>query len=112
MQDSLGTFLLIPLGGVTLRAMSPHPKGVSGNAQTPHPANSSDSHLRYLVADMSCEHCRVAVTEEVQSVSGVASVNVDLDAKLVIVHGCDIDGEAVIAAIDEAGYDAVFDAAA
>jgi len=79
---------------------------------TPHPANSSDSHLRYLVADLSCEHCRLAVTEEVQSVSGVASVDVDLDAKLVIVHGCDIDGEAVIAAIDEAGYDAVFDAAA
>jgi copper chaperone len=111
-SHSIETFLLIPLGGVTLRAMSLHPKGVSGTTQTPHPANSSDLHLRYLVADMSCEHCRVAVTEEVQSVSGVASVDVDLDAKLVIVHGCDIDGEAVIAAIDEAGYDAVFDAAA
>ena len=38
---------------------------------------------------------------------GVAAVDVDLDAKLVHVHGADADRAAVVAAIDEAGYDAV-----
>jgi copper chaperone CopZ len=56
---------------------------------------------------MTCEHCRVAVTEEVAQVAGVASVAVDLDTKLVRVDGSAVDRAAVIAAIDEAGYDAV-----
>jgi copper chaperone len=64
-------------------------------------------HTTYLVAGMTCEHCRVAVTEEVTQVAGVASVDVDLDRKLVRVGGTDVDEAAVIAAIDEAGYDAV-----
>jgi copper chaperone CopZ len=68
---------------------------------------SSLSHTTYLVAGMTCEHCRVAVTEEVTEVAGVASVDVDLDSKLVRVSATDVDEAAVIAAIDEAGYDAV-----
>jgi copper chaperone CopZ len=72
--------------------------GVSDPTNTAH---------RYLVAGMTCEHCRVAVTQEVQTVAGVASVDVHLDTKLVTVRGDDVDSEAVIAAIDEAGYDAV-----
>ena len=56
---------------------------------------------------MTCEHCRVAVTEEVTQVAGVASVEVDLDTKLVRVDGTGVDEAAVVAAIDEAGYDAV-----
>jgi copper chaperone CopZ len=47
------------------------------------------------------------VTSEVTRVAGVSAVDVDLDAKLVHVHGDDVDREAVVAAIDEAGYDAV-----
>ena len=61
----------------------------------------------YLVAGMTCSHCRVAVTEEVTQVAGVVAVEVDLGTKLVRVHGTGIDDAAVIAAIDEAGYDAV-----
>jgi len=38
---------------------------------------------------------------------GVSAVDVDLDAKLVHVHGAGVDRAAVVAAIDEAGYDAV-----
>ena len=68
---------------------------------------SSLPHTTYVVAGMTCEHCRVAVTEEVTQVAGVASVDVDLDTKLVRVHGSDVDLAAVVAAIDEAGYDAV-----
>ena len=63
--------------------------------------------LTYLAAGMTCDHCRVAVTDEVTQVAGVTAVDVDLDSKLVRIHGTDIDPAAVVAAIDEAGYDAV-----
>jgi copper ion binding protein len=62
--------------------------------------------LTYRVEGMSCEHCRAAVSSEVGRVAGVRTVAVDLDTKLVRVEGTDVDGEAVVAAIDEAGYDA------
>jgi copper chaperone len=63
--------------------------------------------LTYVVAGMSCGHCKVAVTEEVSNVAGVDAVDVDLDSKLVRVRGTGVDDAAVVAAIDEAGYDAV-----
>ncbi len=63
--------------------------------------------LTYRVDGMSCDHCRVAVTGEVSQVAGVRSVDVDLDSKLVRVEGAGVDDAAVVAAIDEAGYDAV-----
>jgi copper chaperone len=63
--------------------------------------------LTYLVEGMSCDHCKVAVTTEVTQVAGVESVDVDLGTKLVRVHGTEIDDAAVVAAIDEAGYEAV-----
>ena len=59
----------------------------------------------YHVPGVSCEHCVAAITEEVGQVAGVASVEVALDAKHVTVHGAPIDDAAVLAAIDEAGYD-------
>lgn len=62
--------------------------------------------VTYLVPGMSCEHCRAAVTEEVGAVPGVASVDVDLDTKLVRVAGVGLDDSALRAAIDEAGYEA------
>jgi copper chaperone len=46
------------------------------------------------------------VTEEVERVAGVVAVDVDLDSKLVRVRGTGVDEAAVVAAIDEAGYDA------
>jgi copper chaperone len=61
----------------------------------------------YLVAGMTCEHCRTAVTAEVGAVPGVTAVGVDLETKLVSVTGTGVDSAAVVAAIDEAGYDAV-----
>jgi copper chaperone len=63
--------------------------------------------LTFLVTGMTCEHCRVAVTQEVTKVGGVSAVDVDLTTKLVQVQGSDVDHAAVVAAIDEAGYDAV-----
>ena len=60
----------------------------------------------YTVPGMHCGHCKAAVTEEVSSVPGVESVEVDLDTKLVVVHGEGLDDVALRAAIDEAGYEA------
>ena len=61
----------------------------------------------YRAAGMTCDHCKIAVTGEVSKVDGVSAVDVDLAAELVHVHGADVDGAAIVAAIDEAGYDAV-----
>jgi copper chaperone len=67
----------------------------------------TQDNLTYRVDGMSCNHCVVAVSGEVGRVDGVSSVDVDLDTKLVRVSGTGIDDAAVVAAIDEAGYDAV-----
>ena len=60
----------------------------------------------YSVPGVSCGHCQTAITAEVTGVHGVDSVDVDLDAKLVRISGENLDDAALIAAIDEAGYDA------
>lgn len=61
--------------------------------------------LSYSVPDVSCGHCRAAITAEVEKVPGVASVDVDLQAKRVTVAGESVDDTAVRAAIDEAGFE-------
>lgn len=63
------------------------------------------STLTYSVPDISCGHCRSAITSEVSTVTGVESVEVDLEAKTVTVNGEPLDEQAIIAAIDEAGYE-------
>lgn len=63
----------------------------------------SGSTTKYVVPDISCQHCIDAITTEVSAVDGVSDVQIDLDSKTVTVVGG--DGTAVVAAIDEAGYD-------
>lgn len=58
----------------------------------------------YSVPGVSCGHCRAAISAEVGRVEGVESVDVDLETKTVTVRG-DASRDAVVAAIDEAGYD-------
>ena len=65
----------------------------------------TQSELTYTVPGMSCGHCKTAITEEVSRVEGVASVDIDLDTKVVVVRGDGFRDEAVRAAIDEAGYE-------
>ena len=65
----------------------------------------SHEQLTYTVPGMSCEHCRMAITEEVDKVEGVKSVDIDLDKKLVTVSGEGVQDETVRAAIGEAGYE-------
>ena len=60
----------------------------------------------YSVPDMHCGHCKAAVKRELEAVGGVESVEVDLETKLVTVRGDGLDDTALVAAIDEAGYDA------
>lgn len=57
----------------------------------------------YSVPAISCEHCVSAITGEVSTVAGVESVVVDIETTSVTVVGG--DDAAIIAAIDEAGYD-------
>ena len=62
--------------------------------------------ITYTVPGVHCNHCVRAITEEVSRVGGVEAVEVDLESKLVTVHGTDLSDDAVRAAIDEAGYEA------
>jgi copper chaperone len=64
------------------------------------------SELRYSVPALHCAHCERAVKEEIGAVPGVDSVEVDLDAKHVLVRGRALDDAALRAAIAEAGYEA------
>ena len=61
--------------------------------------------LTFTVPGMTCGHCEAAVKQEVGGVAGVSDVAVDLATKLVTVTGAALDRDAIVAAIDEAGYD-------
>lgn len=63
-------------------------------------------YLSYTVSGMSCDHCKAALSEEIEQVDGVTAVEVDLDTKLVVVRGDAVSDDAVRAAIREAGYEA------
>ena len=67
------------------------------------PTSTSSVRRTYTVPDISCDHCVNAITGKVAPLDGVTSVEVGLDAKTVTVVGG--DDEAIVAAIDEAGYD-------
>ena len=64
------------------------------------------SEITYSVPDLSCDHCKHAVTSELLDVEGVESVVVDLETKLVTVRGSSLDDAMLRSAIDEAGYEA------
>ena len=63
------------------------------------------STLTYSVPGVSCAHCQTAITDEVSALPGVEAVEVDLETKIVAVTGDPLDAQAIIAAIDEAGYE-------
>jgi len=63
------------------------------------------SELIFSVPGMTCGHCEAAVKGEVGKVTGVAGVAVDLVTKLVTVNGEGLDTAAIVAAIDEAGFE-------
>jgi copper chaperone CopZ len=59
----------------------------------------------YTVTGMTCGHCVASVTEEVQEIPGVEDVDVVLDTGILTVTSAEpVDGAAVQAAVEEAGY--------
>ena len=63
---------------------------------------------RFQVPEVSCQHCINAITKEVSAIPGVQRVQVALDDKTVTVeHNEHVQTAAIIAAINEAGYDEV-----
>lgn len=59
----------------------------------------------YTVTGMTCGHCVASVTEEVQEIPGVENVDVVLETGAVTITSTEpVDGEAVKAAVQEAGY--------
>ena len=64
------------------------------------------SQRTYIVTGMTCDHCVRAVTEELERLPGVVSVDVELASGRVTVESdADLDDAAVAAAVDEAGYE-------
>jgi copper chaperone CopZ len=64
--------------------------------------------VEYNVTGMSCGHCEASVRGEVSKLAGVEDVQVSAAAgTLKIVSTTELADEAVIAAVDEAGYTAV-----
>ncbi|WP_345801593.1 heavy-metal-associated domain-containing protein [Microbacterium sp. AZCO] len=62
----------------------------------------------YRVTGMSCGHCEASVRREVSALTGVEAVEVSAAwGRLVVRSAADVSDEAVIAAVDEAGYEAV-----
>jgi copper chaperone len=59
----------------------------------------------YTVTGMTCGHCVASVTEEIQEIDGVESVDVSLETGAVTVTSADpLDDERVRSAVEEAGY--------
>ena len=59
----------------------------------------------YTVTGMTCGHCVASVTEEVEEIPGVESVEVVLEAGSLTVTSVEpVDDAAVKAAVEDAGY--------
>jgi copper chaperone len=70
-------------------------------------SSSTGQDRDYAVKGMTCEHCVMSVTEEVEQVPGVSGVDVDLNSGLMVVRGDGFSDDAIRDAVDEAGYEVV-----
>ena len=57
------------------------------------------------VEGMSCEHCEQTVEEALSGVAGVTGATADREAEQAVVEG-EADAAALVAAVEDAGYDA------
>ncbi|MDT0119014.1 MULTISPECIES: heavy-metal-associated domain-containing protein [Kocuria] len=63
---------------------------------------------QFQVTGMTCGHCEMSVREEVQEVAGVTGVQVSHQTgQLSVTSAEPVDKAAVIAAVEEAGYQVV-----
>lgn len=63
--------------------------------------------FHFKVPGMTCGHCESAVRKEVGAVAGVVDISVNLETKDVVVRGSGVSTAAIVAAVDEAGFEAV-----
>ncbi len=62
----------------------------------------------YQVTGMTCGHCEMSIREELSNVPGVQDIQVSAQTgKLVVTSVGPVDDDAVLSAVDEAGYRAV-----
>ncbi len=62
----------------------------------------------YQVTGMTCAHCEAAVRSEVSQLDGVQSIEVSAQTGALVVNSQrPLDDAEVLAAVDEAGYEAV-----
>jgi copper chaperone len=62
--------------------------------------------LELDITGMTCDHCVNAVTNALKEVPGVADARVNLATKSAVVEGDNFDAKALIAAVEEEGYEA------
>jgi copper chaperone len=62
--------------------------------------------LTYTVPKIHCDHCGMSISEELSAVAGVEAVDVDIDTKIVTIHGDDLSDAELRTAIRAAGYEA------
>lgn len=64
--------------------------------------------LEYTVTGMSCGHCETAIRDEVGRIGAVTRIDVSAaTGRLAVTAEAPVDDAAVLAAVDEAGYEAV-----
>ena len=63
--------------------------------------------LELNITGMTCEHCVKSVTNALKEVPGVADARVNLETNSAVVEGENFDTKALIAAVEEEGYEAV-----
>lgn len=62
----------------------------------------------FQVTGMTCSHCEMSIREEVSEIAGVTEIQVSAQSgKLSVTADTEIDDQAVLAAVEEAGYSAV-----
>jgi copper chaperone len=62
----------------------------------------------YQVSGMSCGHCEAAIRGEVSRIAGVDSIDVSAQTgRLVVTGTASVDDATILAAVSEAGYEAV-----
>lgn len=65
------------------------------------------SRIEYTVTGMTCGHCELSVREEVSEVPGVEVIDVSAPNGTLVVDAEGSVDDAVLAAVQEAGYSAV-----
>lgn len=67
-------------------------------------SDTLQTQLSFQVDDMSCEHCKDCIDKDVRALNGVDNVDINLDTKLVTIHGKELAEQVISEAIMMAGY--------